>query len=164
MQPLRKCFEYEINGTTYEQRKLVAGQVEQLGDLIVEAHLSFADPSIGTIVRTLGDHLYRAIAIVLRKKGAERWWEKDLDVMAGLLRWEMEAETAADIVKDFFDCNPLGSLLEKLSGLSDGLIGQWTAAMKTLKEKAGAIDSAASPQTATLQSGKQSSGDIPSTS
>jgi hypothetical protein len=162
MQP--KCFEYQISGKTSEQRKLVAGQGEQLGDLIVEAHLSFADPSIGTIVRTLGDHLYKAIAIVLREKGVERWWEKDLDAMAGRLRWEMEAETAADIAKHFFDCNPLGSLLEKLSGLNDGLINQWTSAMKALKQRVGATDSASSRPEATSQSAMQSNGDTPSTS
>lgn len=114
---------YQVGDKRYTQRKLVMGQVEQLVDLLHDTDFQ-GGLGVREVVAALGDKLYTAMAIVLREDGAEHWYEKDLDAMAASFRWDMEVQTAVEVVKDFFDCNPVTSLLDDLTGMEKTLRGQ----------------------------------------
>lgn len=147
--------EYTISEKTYIQKKLVPGQVEQLIELLQD--LTFPGGfDIGGIIASLGDRLWKGVAIVLREKGVDRWWEKDLDAIAETIHWEMPAEQAVQVIRDFFDCNPVISLFEQLAGMNTSLKKQILQMVETNAETGSPGPSSSS---ATETSQKQSTSD-----
>ena len=118
---------YYIGGKTYEQRPLVLGQVKQLLAVTEGVAIPRMIDLSGNIavnmvelVYLMGDRLPEAMAVVLTEQGtAPR--DKDLQALAGELRWAVLPDQALDIVSDFFVGNPLSSFLEKLAGLTGKL-------------------------------------------
>ena len=108
-------YRYEINEKKYTQKKLVLGQIGALAQLLASARFMGADPL--SLISSLGELLPQALAIVLVPDGMHPA-DKDLLAMERDL-YEAEPETALQVVEDFFDCNPLPSLLEKIAGLME---------------------------------------------
>lgn len=120
-------YRYTINGTDYVQKPLVFGQVAQLTTLM--KGIEFEEISPSGIIAGLGDKLSDAIAIVLRKDG-QPLAEKDLAAVNRDLE-EIEFATVLKVVADFFECNPIQSLLESVVGITAAL-KQATTGLKSL--------------------------------
>jgi hypothetical protein len=107
-------FEYTIDGKKYSQKSLVLGQVQQLikflkGKKLPETLTTFQ------IIDLLGDDLCEGIAIVLKEEN-RLLKDKDVTVLAKEIQFSIEPETAFKVVEDFFVCNPVASMLERLAG------------------------------------------------
>lgn len=105
-------FVYEINGKKYTQSKLVLGQVQQLLGLLMDVRI----PAVLTgpnILAALGNKLSRGFAIVLNPEGIPLK-DKDLDELENEFMWALDDETAAQVVEDFFACNPIASIYARL--------------------------------------------------
>lgn len=141
---------YAIGDKTYFQKPLVLGQIMQLLDLLKDVSIP-KNASILTIINSLGDRLPNALAIVLIPEGISLK-DKDIDQLAKEIKFSISPEITITAVEDFFDCNPIASLLERFSGL-----------MVNLKKKiilTGLKISASSSPEETSQKETISSGDI----
>lgn len=110
MEPIK----YEIDGTVYTQRPLVLGQIGQ----VVDALRDFTMPARANgvdLVMMLDDKLPGLLAIVLGIEGVPMQ-NKDIAALTEELRYSVPTETAIKMVDDFFVCNPIASLAEKMSG------------------------------------------------
>lgn len=108
---------YIINEKTYTQKPLVLGQVIQLSKLL--NGIAFpSDRGVKGIISAIGDRLPLALAIVLIPEGTELK-DKDISAIAGELEFTINPETAIEAVSDFFACNPINSVLEKLTGMTE---------------------------------------------
>lgn len=151
------CKRYEIGGKTYCQRKLVLGQVRQL--LREIGGISFAGVSLdfAGLLALLGDRLPRALAVVLTEEGRPLQ-DKDLDALAREIEYAIDLEQALQVVDDFFACNPVSSVLQRMSALVGALEIQATGTTT------GSGSSPASSPAGTSSGGTPSSGDTPPTS
>ncbi len=149
-------FKYTINGKNYTQRPLVLGQVQQLITTLKMLYIPKDIDTAGIIV-LLGNKLSRAIAIVLIPENVNLK-DKDIDALAEEIEFSISPEITLQVVDDFFVCNPIISLLEKLTGTIN-LIDKLLPARKN-----GSSNSAVPSQEEILQNGTQSSGDTPSAS
>jgi hypothetical protein len=104
---------YDVNGKTYTQAPLVLGQIGPLATLLSRTRILGTDPL--SLIAALGGSLPEAMAIVLTPEGVHPA-DKDLDAVRREL-YDMAPDTAIQVVSDFFVCNPLPSLLERLAGL-----------------------------------------------
>ena len=147
----KKVFKYEIGGVKYTQQALVWAQMKQLKNLLhgIKFEGGF---DIMNLIDVLGDKLSRAVAIVLREDG-KSLKEKDIDVLEESLDDALELEVVVGIVDDFFLCNRIGSLLEKLKKVFGNLIPEMDLTALT--------DQSPLSQEVTSQSRKKSSGDTP---
>ncbi len=102
---------YRIGGKTYEQRPLVLGQLRQLLAVLGDVALP-ADAGALGLVAALGEKLPLALAVVLTEKGQSPAG-KDLPAAAAEIEFAISPETALEVVEDFFDCNPIASLLDR---------------------------------------------------
>lgn len=109
-------YEYEIGGKKYIQRPLVLGQVRQLMKLL-QGLVFPKDINTIELIALLGDRLPQAIAIVLTPDGVNLK-DKDINAIASDLEFEISPETTIEVIENFFDCNPIPSLLEKVSGMA----------------------------------------------
>ncbi len=148
-------YKYTIGDKVYVQRPMVLGQIDQLIDLLDGVSLP-ESRSVGAIKKALGEKFYRALAIVLIEegKGPEG---KDLDVMAKDLKWTIDHKTTFDVVDDFFGCNPVVSLLERMTGTMVKV-----ATQMAIFRKVGFRSSSCSSPKETSQNETQSCGDTPS--
>lgn len=108
-------FAYEIDGTTYIQRPLVLGQLARLTSSLKGVVLYGTTPF--AIVGAVGEQLPDLLACVLVPEGTH---PRDVDqrqLVAAL--YDCPPEVAIKVVEDFFACNPLVSLLERLTGIVD---------------------------------------------
>jgi len=117
-----KEFTYKIGEKEYTQRQLVWGQVRQLALLLKDVSIG-DDLSEASLISSIGDRIHKALAIVLTEKGASVK-DKDLVVCATELEFNIDLDMIMRVIEDFFVCNPIISILEKLSG-----------AVKALREK-----------------------------
>lgn len=142
---------YEIGGKPYIQKRLVLGQLMQLSRLL--NGMAFpASPGVTDVIVTLGHRLPLALAIVLIPEDVELK-DKDISVIAAEIEFTIDPETAIRAVNDFFDCNPISSLLEQLVGMSERIKGAM--------ERTNGTNSSAPSQAETLQNTTASSGDTP---
>lgn len=128
----QKQFSYTIGDKTYTQRQLVLGQILLLAQLLKHVAV-MKDLSPQAMITTIGLQMPAALAIVLIPEGTKVIDKADEAKRAKLaeeLSFSSDADTAFQVVGDFFDCNPIASLLEKLSGVTGKIAGQ----MKTLKQ------------------------------
>lgn len=110
-------YQYEVNGKIYHQKPLVLGQVKQL--IIFLGNLAFpvnesAEAEIGMIMGILGDRLPHALAVVLHEDGVPLQ-QKNLDNLAAEIESTFDIETTMRVVEDFFECNPVVSIFNKLT-------------------------------------------------
>lgn len=111
--------EYEIDGKTYVQKPLVLGQNKQLLRVLDGVEMP-EQLTLASLLDALGERLYAAIAVVITEKGCSPR-DKNVDELAGWLEWSMDNATATEVVADFFDLNPVSSLLEKAGRMIAGL-------------------------------------------
>lgn len=112
MEELKKEYTYTIGTKKYSQKPIVIGQVNQLIDLIKTAEFP-TDPTPTSILITLGDKVPLAIAIVLHDP-EKPLREKDYKEMAKDIEFDLTPEMALEVVSDFFDCNQISSLFDKI--------------------------------------------------
>jgi hypothetical protein len=151
--------EYRIGGRIFFQKELTPGQWMQIIPYLMKMRLPEA-PTAANIFFVLKEDLYPCMAIALREKG-KKLKNKDLDELEVFLCETLEEEdpnllTTLEVVDDFFDCNPIPLILQKLERLRGTVAKMWTASpdpsMTSLSSSAPEI----SP------SETKSSGDIPS--
>lgn len=107
---------YNIGGETYIQKPLVLGQLIQLTRLLNGSAFP-ESPGVTDIIAALGNRLPLALAIVLIPEGTALK-DKDVPALASDLEFMIDPETAIQVVNDFFDCNPINSVLEQLTGMA----------------------------------------------
>lgn len=142
---------YEIGGKRYHQKPLVLGQISQIVDILKDLSIP-ANISPAGVLALMGDRLPRALAVALTPEGVSIK-DKDLHAIASEIAFGMEAELALTAVEDFFDCNPLSSLFERMRALN--------AMFKTEKRETGSSSSASSSPKETSQGETPSSGAAP---
>lgn len=146
-------FTYEIAGKQYGQKPLVLGQWRQFLDVIKGLSIpGNVDP--WGLAKLLGDNLPLALAVVLNPEGVPLK-DKDLPALADELEFAIGPETIISVIEDFFACNPLPSILERLSqaaGILSGMMKTETSLNPSL--------SPSQPETSPGET--PSSGDTPS--
>jgi hypothetical protein len=107
---------YQIGDKVYLQKPLVLGQIDQLMDLLEGTQIpKSSNPWM--IKKALGEKIYVAMAIVLVEEGKSP--KRDLEELqknADEIRWSIDHLTSIGVIEDFFECNPIASLLERLAG------------------------------------------------
>lgn len=110
---------YEFNDKVYVQNKLVWGQVKQLSTVV--KGISFEeDITAQYLIDLLGDKLSTALAIVLTEEG-KSIKDKDLVVVADEMENTIPVDVMFQVIEDFFICNPVAFLLEKVTGMIGSL-------------------------------------------
>ncbi len=142
--------QYEIGGTTYIQRPLVLGQLRQLLKVMEGIYIPSSLDAMG-LINAMSGNLPTALAIVLSPRGvAVR--DKDITALTTEIEFAISLEQIVEVVEDFFDCNPLPSLLEKVIMAAGSITKQLTPAEKSTV-------SASSSPAETSAAGTGSSGD-----
>lgn len=143
---------YKINGKTYIQKPLVMGQIRQLMAILNGLAIPQKLTTAG-LVALMGERLPQLFAIVLTEEGATLKG-KDIEVLAAELEFDTPMDIALQVVDDFFDCNQISLLLERLA--------------TTIGKATGEINKATGSKTLSAPSAKEispegttSSGDIP---
>ena len=143
-------FEYQIGDKKYFQKPLVLGQISQLNEYLKGINFS-REMGMQEIISEMGEKLPKGLAIVLQEEGIHLK-NKNLDETAEEIGFSIDPETAFKVIEDFFDCNPIASLLERLRGMIDTVLRKAIAPEK--------ISSSISPKE-TLQNETISSGATP---
>jgi len=112
MEEINKTYKYEIGGITYEQKKLVMGQIYQIMNILKDVKIP-TDATALNLITALGDRLSMAIAIVLHQPDV-KLKDKNIEQLASDIEFEMSPELALEVIEDFFDLTPISSLLEKV--------------------------------------------------
>lgn len=115
---------YKIDEKTYLQRQLVLGQVRQLLDLLQGMQIPGNLDALG-LVGLLGDRLPLLLAVVLTEQGKSPK-NKDLPALADELEFSITPEQTLSVIEDFFECNPLSSIFQRLTGMVEKLTAQIT--------------------------------------
>ncbi|MDD3847184.1 MAG: hypothetical protein PHC90_12615 [Syntrophorhabdaceae bacterium] len=149
-----KQFTYEINGTTYIQRPLVLGQIKQLSNVLENISVSMLTDETA-MAKLLVNNISPVIAVVITKEGV-RLQDKDIEAFSGEIEFAIDAETVTRVVQDFFVCNPVASIYEKLSGMVKSI-----RKGKEKQAETGSTGPASSSPAETSQNGTGSSGDTP---
>ena len=121
-----KQIEYTIGDKKYTQRKLVLGQILLLTQLLKNVNV-LKDMTPSALIATIGMKMPDALAIVLIPDGTaikEKASDDKRLELATEISFNIDAETTLQVVGDFFDCNPIAFLLEKLSGATEKIISQ----------------------------------------
>jgi hypothetical protein len=108
-------FEYEINGKKYIQKPLVWGQVRQFQSLLKEVVWP-TEFTIVTFMEVFSDQLPQFAAIIVSEEG-KLLKEKNIDGLTVEFEEFLDIGTSVKMVEDFFDCNPIDSILKSLSGM-----------------------------------------------
>jgi len=130
MEEEKKEFKYTIGDKVYFQRKLVLGQVNQLINLT--KGLSFPEETtVMSLVSALGEKVTDAVAIVLIPADVSHLKQKSLDKVRYDLESDMYPEQALEVVEDFFDCNQISSLLNRVGEVVKNVSEKMTGNVKT---------------------------------
>ncbi len=114
---MAKIRKYQIGDKTYLQRPVVMGQLGLLLPLLESIQISETGLQAGNVLAALGRNLTRALAIVLIEEGKSvRDAMSDLDARTEEIQWAMSPEMALEVIEDFFDCNPISSIAQKITG------------------------------------------------
>jgi hypothetical protein len=145
---------YVIGGKRYVQNKLSWGQVLHVVGLLRGADLRQAGGIFG-VIEALGPKLPELLAVALVPEGQspERTPEELAETAAALAA---NPEVMFEALSDFFVCNPVVSLAEKMTGTIQTI----TAALKPTSPPPSSRPSASSP-TATSPNAAPSSGEAP---
>ena len=113
---------YTIGNKAYIQRRLVMGQVDQLLEALEGTSLTGSVNPLD-IQKALGDKIYLCMAIVLVEEGKSP--KRDIDELRALadeIQWSIHPEQEIEVIENFFDCNPIVSILERLPEIAKGMI------------------------------------------
>lgn len=146
-------YQYEIGGKTYTQAPLVLGQLQQLMKLL-EGVVFPGELTTLRLIEAVGSKMSRAIAIVLKEENVPLK-DKEIDSLTTQIESELSLELAIQVIEDFFDCNPIPFLLERLGKMAEKINQSLT------EKKTGLTNSSVSLQEGTSQNGTQSSGNAP---
>ncbi len=130
-------FTYEIDGRKFIQRPLVLGQLRQLLSVLKTVEIPGDANAVG-LIDACGDRLPEALAIVLTEEGSSLK-DKNIAALADMLSFSVTPELALQVIEDFFSCNPVSSLLERLTGT----IARATANLTPIGSMASSLSSAA---------------------
>lgn len=111
---------YEIGGKTYIQKALVLGQISQLTALLGDVSFFTGYGPMG-IISALGDKLPRAVAIVLTPEGVPLKSKNISEVEDAVS--ELDPLITVQVVEDFFICNPVVAIFERLTGMAEKING-----------------------------------------
>jgi len=142
-------YKYEIAGKVYIQNPLVLGQIRQLMHLLEGLKIPREIDTLG-LIAILGGKISQAIAIVITLEGTSPK-EKDISVFASEIEFELSPDITMQVIEDFFDCNPIPLILERLGKIAEAI---------TKKMQIGSKSSASSSQGETSLKEMPSSGDI----
>lgn len=145
---------YRIGEKIYVQRPMVLGQLRQLFGVLKGVSIAVPIDAIN-LIAVLGERLPRALAIVLSPEGVHPK-DKDLEALALEIEYAIPLDQVVEVVEDFFGCNPLPLLLEKM--------GRVAGAIGTARMPEESIPSVSSSAEETSPEGTPSSGATPSTS
>lgn len=142
---------YDIAGRRYVQKKLTWGQTLQVVGLLRGAHLRPGGGIFG-MIEALGPKLPALLAVALVPEGEspDRTADQLAETAAVL---EENPEVMFEALSDFFACNPVVSLAEKMTGTIETI----SRALST--SKAPSKTPSASSPTATSPSAASSYGD-----
>ncbi len=145
-----KEFTYVIDGKTYVQRPLVLGQIKQLVSILENMSVDIFVNEM-EMTKLLISNAGPAIAVILTEEGTSPK-DKDVQYLAGELEFAIDAETITRVIQDFFACNPVALICEKVAGM-----------VKTVQRtmETGSTGSVSSSREGISQSGSRSSGDTP---
>lgn len=151
--------EYDLRGKKYVQRPLVLGQFRALLPLLDGLEIK-ENSSPFEMINTLGDRIHKALAIVLIEEEIDL--RKALDEIEDRAR-EIECvitpEQVLEVIEDFFECNRVSSVIEKLAGMMGNIkskIGEKPAVSPV--EPSTSNKSSGGSQAETSPEGKKSSG------
>ena len=146
---------YTIGGVCYTQAPIVLGQSIQLSKVLKGLDGVLTD--LTSFIDIIGDKLPLLMAIVLTPEG-ENLKEKNIYELAEVLSFEADLDITEQVVSDFFICNPITLLLERIEAAT-GAVG---VIMGRLMLKFFSSTYASSLEEATSQAEIKSSGDTPS--
>ncbi|WP_321367581.1 hypothetical protein [uncultured Desulfuromusa sp.] len=141
---------YEIDGKTYVQEELSFGQWQQLNRIIDGLEIP-AQLTPYALTAAFADRLDQILAVVLTEKDIKPW-EKDLPELAKQLAFAMSPEKVAEVVTDFFDCNPIHLILDLVVGVTQKIT-------QTVSQATGSSNASSSSVEETGPSETKSSGD-----
>lgn len=107
---------YEIGGKTYIQRELVLGQVRDVLAILQGVRLPAVLDTF-SLVAGLGEHLPGLLAVVLTEEGKSAR-QKDRAALAEELAETLTLPQTLQVVEDFFRCNPISLLLDRMTALA----------------------------------------------
>jgi len=110
---------YDIGGKTYIQKPLVLGQLRQLLAVLKEVEIP-ADANVPCLIDVLGAHLPDALAVILNPEGISPR-DKELGALADEIEFTITPEQIFEVVDDFFGCNPLPSLLDRVGVAAEAI-------------------------------------------
>jgi hypothetical protein len=120
--------QYQIGEKVYIQKPLVLGQIKQFLTILQGIQLPATMDVMG-IITALGDNLPKALAIVLiEAPGDVPLKDRDITTIAAEIEYLVDLETAVKVAEDFFVCNPIASLYERISGMAKQIIPDKTPA------------------------------------
>ncbi len=109
---------YTIGKVVYIQRPVVLAQLTQLIEIIPDDADITGIKGPNDVIAFLGEALAAGMAIVLCPEGVDLQ-KKDLDVIKANLMNAMDIPTAVEVIEDFFGCNQVSSLVERVGSLMD---------------------------------------------
>lgn len=125
-------FTYDGETKKYIQKPLVWAQVLQLAQILEGFEFAgMTNPS--DIITLLKEKVYPALAVVLREED-KPLREKDLAAFEEELTYELPLTKVVDVIKDFFVCNPISSLLDEVAGVVKQLTPEQEVSEKLLEE------------------------------
>jgi len=107
---------YEIGDKAYVQRTLVLGQWKELGAILKNIAIP-NDINPISLVTSLGNNLFAVMAVILTEDGRSPRG-KNIPQLAEEIEYGITPETAIETLSDFFDFNPIPSLLNNLWNLA----------------------------------------------
>lgn len=107
-------FTYNIDGKKFIQKPLVLGQLRQLLSILKTVEIPGDANAVG-LIDAFGDRLQEVLAVILTEEGTSLK-DKNIAAVSEMLSFCMTPETALQAIEDFFTCNPVSSLLERLTG------------------------------------------------
>lgn len=154
------CMKYQIEEKEYIQKPLVLGQIRQLSEILKDMILPKTE-NVSDWVMALSGKLSEAIGVVLIDPDVPLK-DKDLQKFSRDIEFSIQPEMACKVIEDFFDCNPIASLAQKL----EGMVSKASEATGRMleEEKIGLRESASSSQEQTSPEETPSSGDTRSAS
>ena len=104
---------YQIDGTTFELRPLVYGQWRQLNSIIDGMPLPL-ELTPRNLIAAFADELHQIMAVILTESGKSPG-DKDLEELAHRLEFAMPEDQVAEVLVNFFECNPIASVLNLIN-------------------------------------------------
>lgn len=133
---MQNLIEYTINGVCYVQAPVVIAQILDISKTVAGMDTDFED--LQAFITAAGDRLPQLLAIVLTEKAAylndpiKALQGKDVAALTATFRYAADMETTEKVVADFFTCNPVSRVLQRIdqgSGMLGMILGRIASRM-----------------------------------